>query len=68
MAVFSDVQFTPEVSVDALTDSIAKLMLSKPKGIMILCSAQAASWGRDFKQCINGLDVPIWGRIPRPDY
>ena len=48
MAVFSDVQFTPEVSVDALTDSIAKLMLSKPKGIMILCSAQAASWGREI--------------------
>lgn len=63
MAVFSDVQFTPEVSVDALTDSIAKLMLSKPKGIMILCSAQAASWGRDFKQCINGLDVPIFGGV-----
>jgi hypothetical protein len=50
MAVFSDVQFTPNVTVQALADSIAKLMLSQPKGIMILCSAEAASWGDDFKQ------------------
>lgn len=63
MAVFSDVQFTPEVSVDALTDSIAKLMLSKPNGIMILCTEQAASWGHGFKQCIDSLEIPIFGGV-----
>ena len=63
MAVFSDVQFTPNVTVQALADSIAKLMLSQPKGIMILCSAEAASWGDDFKQYVGTLDVPIFGGI-----
>ncbi|ABG39055.1 Domain of unknown function DUF1745 [Paraglaciecola sp. T6c] len=63
MAVFSDVQFTSNVTVKALADSVAELMLSKPKGIMILCSEEAASWGDDFKQYVGTLDVPIFGGI-----
>jgi len=63
MAVFTDVRFTSDVTVQALAESVSLLMSSNPKGIMLLCTDEAASWGETFNLWVNKLKVPIFGGV-----
>ncbi|WP_339770497.1 FIST C-terminal domain-containing protein [uncultured Paraglaciecola sp.] len=63
MAVFTDVQFNSVVTVQALANSVRAVMSNHPKGLMILCTDQAATWGDEFDDWLKDVDVPIFGAI-----
>jgi hypothetical protein len=63
MAVFTDVQFTSEVTMQALALSVDVVMSSEPKGIMLLCTQEAGDWGNEFNTWLKTLGVPVFGGI-----
>jgi hypothetical protein len=63
MAVFTDVRFNPNVTVQALSDIVDLLMLNAPQAIMILCTDEASSWGDEYDKWVKNIEVPVFGGV-----